>query len=81
MNEESLNRYEAAKQRLFQLNSELTRLDRQWREGLEEESSFVGRLEKVLTETYEVIVTMREIVRRGRERQMRLPLLFDKRSS
>ena len=78
MNEDAMNRYEAAKLRLLQLNSELARLDRQWREGLEEEPSFMKRLETVLAETYEVIETIREIVRRGREEQMRLPLLFDK---
>ena len=78
MNEDAMNRYEAAKLRLLRLNSKLARLDRQWREGLEEEPSFMKRLETVLAETYEVIETIREIVRRGREEQMRLPLLFDK---
>lgn len=76
MNEDTLASYEAAKLRLFELNSEFLRLDRRWREGLEEESSFVDRLGRVLAEAYEVIATMREIVHQTQERDASLPLFF-----
>lgn len=76
MNEDTLAGYEAAKSRLFDLNSELLRIDRRWREGLEEESSFVDRLGRVLAEAYEVIATMREIVRQTQERDVPPPVLW-----